>query len=175
MCWRWCGLSYKFPVYQHGARISLRLSLWIRSSRQRVRWWEFPDFHRFVKKNYNHYKWLILPITFSFSSLSIYQVSVIFHWNLNLLTCMFDRYWWMRDADSAVRCGPRYLWESLPGTFACTCDVGYTGDGFKCTGKILSHLLLHLPKPKNRSVHLFYLWDGGGDGAECFFLFQTSK
>ena len=60
--------------------------------------------------------------------------------------------------------------ENLPGTFACTCDVGYTGDGFTCTGKLFFHLLQYFfLKSKNRSVHLFYLWGGGGDGVEFFY------
>ena len=48
--------------------------------------------------------------------------------------------------------------ENLPGTFTCTCDVGYTGDGFTCTGKILfsSPTFVHI----DRSICLVYL--GGG-------------
>jgi len=34
--------------------------------------------------------------------------------------------------------------NNIPDSFTCTCDIGYTGDGFNCTGKTnigLAHAL----------------------------------
>ena len=66
--------------------------------------------------------------------------------------------------------------ENLPGTFTCTCDVGYTGDGFTCTGKILFHLPLLFLSIGPFVWFILCVGGRGGKGTEivlfCYRIFQ---
>ena len=37
--------------------------------------------------------------------------------------------------DGTHNCDPNASCGNIPGTFTCTCNPGYTGDGMSCTGK----------------------------------------
>ena len=36
----------------------------------------------------------------------------------------------------AYPCSPDATCNDIPGLYACTCNVGYNGDGYNCTGKM---------------------------------------
>ena len=46
------------------------------------------------------------------------------------------------ECDSAGVCHENATCTNTVGSFACTCNDGYAGDGFSCSGKSVGYLLL---------------------------------
>ena len=56
------------------------------------------------------------------------------------------------DGDTLNACSPNATCANTNGSYTCTCDTGYTGDGFSCSGMYQCVIVANLSRGKNGTI-----------------------